>query len=233
MGGGRTPGRNDDVYIVVPVFNEAAVLAGVLRELVGIFPRVVCVDDGSTDDSSHVIRGSGAVLVRHPVNLGQGAAIQTGVEFARAQPEVRFLVTFDADGQHRVDDVEAMLTHLRADEADVVVGSRFTGSAEQMPPLRRAALRFAVWLSPTTRRLGLTDTHNGLRAFNRRVADALDLRCNGMAHASEFIAAIRHHSWRVVEEPVRIRYTAYSLSKGQSLVNGVNIGFESALRRFR
>ncbi|GAA3722243.1 glycosyltransferase family 2 protein [Gordonia hankookensis] len=222
MASGST--SNDDVWLVIPVYNEAQVIRKVAADAARVFPNIVCVDDGSKDDSADEIVAAGARLVRHPVNLGQGAAIQTGVEYARVQPGARFFVTFDADGQHRVDDVVAMIERLRTEPVDIVVGTRFAeGRSESVPPLRRMALRTIVFLSPRTRRLGLTDAHNGLRAFNRTVADQLDLMMGGMSHASEFVALIDHYNWRVTEQPVTILYTDYSRAKGQSLINGVNI----------
>ena len=215
---------NDDVWLVIPVFNEAQVIREVAANAAKTFPNIVCVDDGSRDDSVSEIRAAGVRLVRHPVNLGQGAAIQTGGEYARSQPGARFFVTFDADGQHQVDDVVAMIERLRAEPVDIIVGTRFAeGRSESVPLVRRMALRTIVFFSPRNRRLGLTDAHNGLRAFNKTVADDLDLVMAGMSHASEFVALIDHHDWRVAEQPVTILYTDYSRAKGQSLINGVNI----------
>jgi glycosyltransferase involved in cell wall biosynthesis len=165
------------------------------------------------------------------VNLGQGAAIQTGVEYARRQPLAQMFVTFDADGQHRVKDVVRMIDRLASDDVDIVIGTRFAvPGVTRTPPLKRIVLRTAAWLSPRSRKLGLTDAHNGLRVFNRTVADGLDITMNGMSHASEFIALIVENNWRVTEEPVEILYTEYSMSKGQPLVNGVNIIFDGLLR---
>ncbi|HQV18774.1 MAG TPA: glycosyltransferase, partial [Gordonia sp. (in: high G+C Gram-positive bacteria)] len=145
-------------------------------------------------------------------------------EYARARPGARYFVTFDADGQHRVDDVEAMIERLRAEPVDIVIGTRFGGSQTlSVPFLRRIVLRSIVFLSVRNRRLGLTDAHNGLRAFNRTVADDLDLLMNGMSHATEFVGLVDRHKWRVTEQPVTILYTEYSRAKGQSLFNGVNI----------
>ncbi|NMO04920.1 glycosyltransferase family 2 protein [Gordonia sp. TBRC 11910] len=215
---------NSDVWLVVPVYNEGPVIREVMTDAARTFPNIVCVDDGSRDDSAAEIKASPARLVQHPVNLGQGAAIQTGVEYARAQPGAAFFVTFDADGQHQVDDVVAMIDRLRTEPLDIVVGTRFAdGRSESVPLIKRIVLRTVVMLSFRTRRLGLSDAHNGLRAFNKTVADDLDIRMNGMAHASEFVALIDHHKWRVAEQPVTILYTDYSRAKGQSLINGVNI----------
>ncbi|MFZ0832305.1 MAG: glycosyltransferase family 2 protein [Mycobacterium sp.] len=224
--------RYPDVWIVVPAFNEAAVIGEVIADLRVAFDHVVCVDDGSRDDTGARALRAGAHLVRHPVNLGQGAAIQTGVEYSRSHPGAEVFVTFDADGQHRVKDVVRMIDRLTAEDVDIVIGTRFAdhGVRSDVPFLKRIVLRTAVFLSPRNRRLKLTDAHNGLRVFNRKVAEGLDITMSGMGHASEIIAMIDENRWRVTEEPVEILYTAYSKSKGQPLLNGVNIVFDGFLR---
>ncbi len=193
---------------------------------------MVCVDDGSRDETGDAALRAGAHVVRHPVNLGQGAAIQTGVEYARRQPEASVFATFDADGQHRVKDVIRMIDRLSTEKADLVIGTRFgdTGVVSRTPLVKRMVLRTAVWLSRRSRKLGLTDAHNGLRVFNKTVADRLNITINGMGHASEFVVLAYENGWRVAEEPVEILYTDYSKSKGQPLLNGVNIVFDGLLR---
>lgn len=225
------PSANTDVWLVVPVYNEGQVIRSVVAQARRVFPNIVCVDDGSKDNSAEEIRASGAHLVRHPVNLGQGAAIQTGVEYARGRPGARYFVTFDADGQHRVEDVQAMVERIRTEPVDIIVGTRFAGqTSTEVPLLKRIVLRTAVMLSPRTRRLGLSDAHNGLRVFDRRVADQLDLTMNGMSHASEFIRLVDQYEWRIAEQPVTIIYSEYSMAKGQSLINGVNILFDGLVQ---
>lgn len=225
--------NNRDTWLIVPCFNEAEVIRGVLERARRTFPNIVAVDDGSADGSHREIHAAGAHLVRHPVNLGQGAAIQTGVEYARRRPGARYFVTFDADGQHQVADVAAMVARLRAEPVDIIVGTRFGDPAHRarVPRLKRLVLRTAAALSPASRRLGLTDAHNGLRAFNRRVACALNLRMNGMSHAGEFVSLMHRHGWRTAEQPVEILYTEYSMAKGQSLLNGVNILADGIISR--
>ena len=214
----------DDTWLIVPCYNEGPVIFDVLTHARETFPNIVAVNDGSRDDSAAQIRAAGAHLVNHPVNLGQGAAIQTGVEYARAQPGARFFVTFDADGQHQVKDVVRMVERLRAEPVDIIVGTRFAGQENsQVPWMKRVVLKTVVLLSPRTKKLGLSDAHNGLRAFNKKVADEMNIRMNGMSHASEIVTMIDNNGWRVDEEPVDILYTEYSMSKGQSLINGVNI----------
>lgn len=213
-----------DTWLIVPCYNEGTVIFDVLTHARETFPNIVGVNDGSADDSAAQIRAAGAHLVDHPVNLGQGAAIQTGVEYARKQPGAQYFVTFDADGQHQEKDVVRMIERLRTEPLDIIVGTRFAGQENsQVPWIKRAVLKTVVMLSPRTKKLGLTDAHNGLRAFNRKVAEEMNIRMNGMSHASEIVSMIDKHGWRVDEEPVDILYTEYSMSKGQSLINGVNI----------
>jgi len=219
-----------NIWIVVPAFNEAGVIGDVITDLRSVFANVVCEDDGSADDTGDIALRAGAHLVRHPVNLGQGAAIQTGVEYARRQPGAQVFATFDGDGQHRVKDIITMINRLGAGDVDVVIGTRFGVGVTRPPLLKRVVLQTAVRLSPRGRRLGLTDTNNGLRVFNRTVADGLDITLSGMSHAGEFIMLISENGWRVAEEPVEVLYTEYSKSKGQPLLNGVNIIFEGFLR---
>jgi polyprenyl-phospho-N-acetylgalactosaminyl synthase len=218
------------VWIIVPAFNEAGVIGDVIADLRSVFDHVVCVDDGSGDGTGKVALRAGAHLVRHPVNLGQGAAIQTGVEYARCQPSAQVFATFDGDGQHRVKDVVTMIDRLSADDVDVVIGTRFGRDVGRPPLMKRIVLRTAARLSPRGRQLGLTDTNNGLRVFNKTVADGLDITMSGMSHANEFVMLIAENHWRVVEEPVEVLYTEYSKSKGQPLLNGVNIIFDGFLR---
>ena len=223
--------RYQDVWIVVPAYNEASVIGDVITDIRSVFDHVVCVDDGSKDGTGDVALRAGAHVVPHPVNLGQGAAIQTGVEYARSQPGAQIFATFDADGQHRLKDVVAMIDRLTTGDVDMVVGTRFAEPAASKPPLlKRIILRAAAMVSPSSRRLHLTDAHNGLRVFNKKVADGLNLTMSGMSHASEFISLAVENHWRVAEEPVEILYTDYSKSKGQPLLNGVNIVFDGLLR---
>lgn len=214
---------NQDVWLIVPLFNEAAVVRDVVASARATFPHIVCVDDGSSDASVDEAKAGGAIVLRHPINLGQGAALQTGIEFARAQMGAEYFVTFDSDGQHLVSDAEAMVLRLREEPYDIIVGSRFLDGRTDAGRLKKLVLRIAVMFERISTGVRLTDAHNGLRAFNRTAAFALNIRQNRMAHASEIVAQIGEHHLRYDEQPVHIVYTDYSRSKGQSLWNSVNI----------
>ena len=139
-------------------------------------------------------------MIRHPVNLGQGAALQTGIEYAlREGADV--IVTFDADGQHRVANIDVLIDAMAKHNVDFVFGSRVLGGAINIPSTRRLLLKAATWFTRITSGLSVTDTHNGLRAMTRRGAGAIRLRQNRMAHASEFLNQVSASKLKYVEVP--------------------------------
>ena len=219
--------RNPAVWVVVPAFNEAATLPFVLGRIRLNGCRAVCVDDGSSDATAAVARSSGCDLVIHPFNLGQGAAIQTGIEYALDRG-ADYVCTLDADGQHDPGDLPRLLHALSAHNADFALGSRFLGTAVDMPAGRRALLSAATRFTRLTTGLPVTDTHNGIRAMTRRGAARIALRQNRMAHASEMLMQIRRSGLAMVEVPVTVTYTAYSLNKGQSSSSALRVLAELA-----
>lgn len=217
-------------WVVVPMFNEATVIGSVIESLLPAFPNVVCVDDGSADGSVGAALAAGATVIRHPINLGQGASLQTGFDFALADPEMTEVVTFDADGQHQVADAVGMVEKLRAEGLDVVIGSRFLDDRTRMSALKRGTLRLAAFYTRLTTGLALTDAHNGLRVIDRGLLERIRLRQNRMAHASELIDQIGGDKARWAEFPTHIVYTDYSKAKGQSVLNSINILVELLFR---
>jgi polyprenyl-phospho-N-acetylgalactosaminyl synthase len=214
------PFRN--VIVVIAAYNEAKVIAAVVADVVRAGYTVVVVDDGSRDDTGTRARRAGARLVRHPINLGQGAALQTGIDFAR-RSGADAIVTFDADGQHRTGDIARMLDALAVHRADYALGSRFLGRAVNLSTARRLLLAAATWFTRFSSGLALTDTHNGLRAMTARGAAVISLRQSRMAHASEILDQIASSGLGYVEVPVTIEYSEYSLAKGQRLGDAVTI----------
>ncbi len=212
----------ESVWVVVAAYNEGSVLADVISNLKPVFSNIIVVDDGSSDGSAAVARASGANVVRHPVNLGQGAALQTGFDYAleRGASEI---VTYDADGQHRPEDAALLVASLRENGWDVALGSRFLGTAVNISRFRKIFLRLAALFTAITTGVPLTDAHNGLRALRADTAKRIRIRHNRMAHASELIAQFGKLNVRIGEVPVSILYTAYSTAKGQKLSNSVYI----------
>lgn len=227
MMGGPVP---SGLWVVVPAFNEGRALGAVLDEILASVPNIVVVDDGSTDETSRVVLERPVWLVTHPINLGQGAALQTGLAFALAQG-ASHIVTFDADGQHRAGDITTLLTTLVDQQADFVLGSRFLGEAEGIPTTRKLVLRMGILFTRVFSGVWLSDTHNGLRAMTRRGAETVRITFNRMEHASELIDQIARSGLKTVEAPVRIRYTTQSLAKGQRTSAAIGLGLRLLLSK--
>lgn len=224
------PSVRESTFIVIAAYNEGEVLGHVIDGVRALYPNVVVVDDGSRDNTFEVASRHARWALRHVINRGQGAALQTGISFA-LQQGARFVVTFDADGQHQVSDLRAMLAPIAAGECEICLGSRFLGSAVNMPTMRRITLRMAILFTRIFSGAKLTDTHNGFRAFSRRAAQQMNIRLDRMAHASELIDQVHRSGLGYREIPVEIHYTEWSMHKGQSSRGAFRVAFDYLLGR--
>ena len=198
-----------------------------ITELRSIFPHVVCVDDGSTDQSAANAKAAGALVLRHAVNIGQGAALSTGFSWVQKSSCFSYVVTFDADGQHRPQDALRLVEELETKKVDVVFASRFLEQDQATIPLaKRIILKSVAKITKTLTDVELSDAHNGLRALTVDATQAIDLTQNGMAHATQFVSLVLQGGLKYSELPVTILYTPYSRSKGQSILNSVNIALD-------
>lgn len=220
----------ETVWVVIAAWNEGSVIADVVRGVLAQGVQLVVVDDGSRDETASVVLEAGACLVKHPINLGQGAALQTGIEFALSRG-ASFVVTFDADGQHDPTEILPMVDFLHQEGADICLGSRFLGTAKNISRLRVLTLKAAICFTWLTSGVTLTDAHNGFRAMTRSCAQRLCIKQNRMAHASEVISRIAEERWSYREFPVTIVYSDYSVHKGQRLSGSLKILFELVLRK--
>lgn len=203
------------ITAVIPAYNEEAKIGEVIRELAPYTSEIIVIDDGSTDGTKKSALKSGAMVYSFLINRGQGAALEAGFKKA-LERAADIVVTFDADGQFDPAEIPALIKPIIKNEADIVLGSRFLGRAN-IPMVKKLLLRGAIWLTKFSSGLELSDTHNGLRALNRKALEAIHLTQDRMAHASEIIEQIAVQHLRYLEVPVTIRYTAYSLGKGQKL----------------
>ena len=221
-------GAYADTYVVIAAFKEGKVIRGVVGEVVAAGYSVIVVDDGSPDDTATAARIAGVTVIRHPINLGQGASLQTGIDYALRR-KAQYVVTFDADGQHSVEDIPDLIAALT--HADIALGSRFLGKdAIGVGARRKALLRTATLVSNKLSGLKLTDAHCGLRAFRAAVAPQLRITQDRMAHASELLRKIQKSGLRVVEVPVTIKYTEHSKQKGQGGFQAIRILFDYFFR---
>lgn len=218
------------VFAVIPAYNEGQVLSQVISDVKSKVDNVVVVDDGSSDNTFDIAKRSGALALKHFINRGQGAALQTGIAFALRQG-ADIVVTFDADGQHKSEEIDKVVEPLLLGEVDVVLGSRFAKKDNEIPASRTLLLKVATFFTKAYTGLAITDTHNGFRAFSRKAASLISINQSGMAHASEIIEEIKKHDLKFKEVGVTIEYTYYSMHKGQKLSNSFRIVWDLLIAR--
>lgn len=221
--------ERNEVLVIIPAYNEESVIGEVVSSVCSRW-NVLVVDDGSADETASRAARAGARVLRHCVNRGQGAALETGLTYARRRG-YEVVVTFDADGQHSADDISSLLEPIRSGRADVVLGSRFMGSVRDMPRFRRVVLKGAILFTWAAAGVRLTDAHNGLRALSRQAYGRVRLRLDRMAYASELIDQILSTRLRIEEVPVSVTYTGYSLRKGQRNRDAIKVLLEYLLGR--
>jgi polyprenyl-phospho-N-acetylgalactosaminyl synthase len=221
------------IFIVIAAYNEEKSIADVISSLAKEgYRNIVVVDDGSADRTYEAASKKGVYAIRHIINRGQGAALKTGIDFAVSKG-ADVIVTFDADGQHMPKDIKKMVEPVLDGSVDITLGSRFlAGSKTNVSPLRRIYLKLGVLSFLLLYSIRLTDSHNGLRALSRRAAQAIEIKCDRMEHASEIVDQIKKKRLRYKEIPVEIRYTEYSLKHGQNyLTNAFNILFRMIFKK--
>ncbi|WP_315818964.1 glycosyltransferase family 2 protein [Paraflavitalea speifideaquila] len=226
------PGITNSKIIIIPVYNDASTLRKVVEELLlQSHYTIIVVDDGSAVPVSNCLTGLPFIYLRHRVNLGQGAALQTGFTYAlQLQPDI--IITFDADGQHIASDIPLLIQPILNKEADVVLGSRFWGHNDNPIPFsRNMILKGARLINYLLCGILLSDAHNGLRAFSSAALGKVTITENRMAHASEILFEIKRHKLRYKEVPVNIYYTDYSRQKGQSAVDSIKVLFDLILHK--
>lgn len=220
----------DQTWLVIPLYNEGKVVREVLTDVRKTFPNIICVDDGSSDNSVEEALAAGAHVAVHPINLGQGAALQTGFDYVLQNTDAKYVVTFDADGQHRVEDALAMLDAAEKDDLAFVFGSRFLEGKAETGFFKKFVLKTVATVTRMRTGKKLTDAHNGLRTIRRDALSQVHITQNRMAHASEIVYQLFDTELKWREMPVHIIYTDYSRSKGQSLLNSINILVELIMK---
>lgn len=220
------------IFIVVPAFNEAGAIRETVLGLLELEHTVVVVDDGSEDGTVDMLRGLPVHVLRHVINRGQGAALQTGITFALRRG-ADIIVTFDSDGQHDPADIDHLIAPVAMGACDVALGSRFLGRTVNIPGGRRLLLKLGVLFTRVVSRIRVTDVHNGLRAFSRQAASELTIAVDRMAHASEILDQVTTRGWRYQEVPVTVRYSDYSLAKGQRSSNAIRIALQMIAGKLR
>ncbi|HRZ19203.1 MAG TPA: glycosyltransferase family 2 protein [Candidatus Dojkabacteria bacterium] len=218
--------KNADIYITIPMYNDEKMILNVIKDLNNAgYNNIVVVDDGSKDNGYNVVKDhTNAIVTRHIVNRGQGAALQTGMEIALDRG-AKYIIHFDSDGQHDVKDLDKMLDTLVKGKYDIVLGSRFI-QENKIPLKKKIILRLGIFFTFLLSQIWLTDVHNGLRVMTAETARKLDLQHDRMEHASEILDKVKSLNLKYKEVPVTIHYTDYSQAKGQRISNSINIAMK-------
>lgn len=225
--------NKSEVYITIPMYNDEKMITKVIKDLNSKgYNNVVVVDDGSKDNGYSVVKkNTKAIVTRHVVNRGQGAALQTGMEIA-VDRGAKYIVHFDSDGQHDVKDLDHMLKTLIEGKYDIVLGSRFL-QENKIPLKKRIVLKGGIVFTYILSGIWLTDVHNGLRVMTAETAKKLNLQHDRMEHASEILDKVKSLNLKYKEVPVTIHYTDYSQAKGQSISNSINIAMKLISSKLR
>ena len=222
--------NNSDLWVVIAAYNEAQVIEQTILGVKEFIKNIIVVNDCSPDDTAIIAANAGAYVLTHPINLGQGAALQTGIDYALLQG-AKYIVTFDADGQHAASEILPMLVALKAQDAEVCLGSRFMGSTKYISPSRKLLLKAALlYTRLTSSGIKITDVHNGFRILSNKFCRKFRFTQNRMAHASEILSYLAKNKINFIEHPVTITYTDYSVRKGQKGINSIRIMMEMAMR---
>lgn len=219
------------VVAVIPAYNESARVTGVVRGVRPAVDAVVVVDDGSTDATADRAREAGAVVVRHAMNCGAGAATMTGIHAARALG-ADVVVTIDADGQHDPRNTPTLLAPILREEADIAIGTRFRGPKNTIPLIRRLFNAIGNVVTYIMTGKYVSDSQSGFKAFGPAPTHMLHLHLSGFEFCTEVIREAANHRWRLVEIPIRVTYSEYTLAKGQSFSRGVVTACKILLRAF-
>ena len=222
-----------NIAIVIPMYNESKVIGEVVTRLKKIRPNdnIILVNDGSKDNTFEIVSKIDDVyILSHVTNLGAGAAQQTGIEFAKRKG-FEYVVTYDADGQHDANDIESFIEEMKKGNYDIILGSRFMGRTVNMPKMKRLVLKSSIWFGYIFGGLKLTDSHNGFKVINIKRFPSFEITQNGMSHGSEIIDIIKKNKLKYKEFPHTITYTEYSMEKGQSISNSINIVTDYLIKR--
>ena len=209
--------------MVVPAFNEQKVIKDIINNLLKKFPNVIVVNDGSNDRTLEIINELDIKVLSHEINLGVGAAVQTGFDYVSKIPNAKAVITFDADGQHLVDDAVAMAKEILICDEGIIFGTRFPKHSKNIPKLKRIVLKLIARITDLVTGVTLSDAHNGLKAYKVSTIKELELQFSSYSYESELITQVAKKKIDYKEMPTDIKYTSYSIKKGQKLLNGLLI----------
>ena len=207
--------------IGIPAYNEEKNIASILLRLKNISEYIIVCDDGSSDLTSEIAEKLGAIVVKHKKNLGYGAAIKT--IFLKAQEiNADALVTFDADGQHRIEDIDKILVPIKNNKADIVIGSRFLNDEQKISKYRKIGIKTITELTNITSGTKITDSQSGFRGYNRKTLENIKLTESGMGISTEILIKAKKSNFKIIEVPIIVSYEGET-STHNSIIHGSSV----------
>ena len=217
---------NNKIIAVIPAYNEEKTIGNIIKQTQNYVNDVIVIDDGSSDKTNEIAKKSEAIVYRHFLNQGLGAALKTGI-IAALKKQADIIITLDADGQHNPQDIPRIIKPILDQEVDFVIGSRITNN--KMPFKRRIYNKIANLITFFFFNIRVKDSQSGFRAFTKEAAQKIDIKTRGMEISSEIVREIKKNKLRIKEIPIQSIYTEYSLSKGQNFLKGVETFFRLIL----
>jgi len=194
------------ITIGIPAYNEEKNIASIITKLKKITDSIIVCDDGSSDMTSEISKNLGAVVISHKKNMGYGAAINSIFQKSK-EMKSDLLVTFDADGQHRVEDIEKVVEPIKNNTADLVIGSRFLDKKSNVPNYRKIGIKVITKITNASIKKKLTDSQSGFRAYNKQVLSQISPSDIGMGISTEILIKSSSKGLRIMEVPVTILYS--------------------------
>ncbi len=212
-----------NIIVGIPAFNEEKNIARILSKIKEITDTVIVCDDGSTDSTSKIANNHGALVINHEKNLGYGAAIRS-IFLKAKEMSGDVLVTFDADGQHRIEDISKVARPIQDQKADIVIGSRFLSEdISEVPEYRKFGIKIITKITNASIKENLTDSQSGFRAYSKKVLSDITPIENGMGVSTEILIKASTKDMKIAEVPIKVLYqgktsTHNPVSHGTSVV---------------
>lgn len=211
-----------DILIIIPAYNEEQKVGGVVADLFDVgFKHIVVIDDGSKDKTFEIVKKSKAVALKHPINIGLGGALSTGLEYAR-QNGFEYAITVDSDGQHDISDAKKLALELKKNKHDFVIGSRLK-NMKNKNSIRFFGNHLMDFATALLCGKYTEDTQSGLRAFNKNALSKIKPQSSGYEVSSEIIIQAIKGNLKISTIPIKAIYTDYSLKKGQKISNAIRV----------
>lgn len=213
------------IVVGIPAYNEGKNIAEILVELKKLYQNIIVCDDGSKDLTAEIAEGLGAIVIKHDRNLGYGSAIKS--IFLKAEEiKADVLITFDADGQHRIKDIGNVLEPIKENIADMVIGSRFLDNIQDIPKYRKVGIKAITGLTNISGGTKITDSQSGFRAYNKKILENIKLTESGMGISTEILIKTQKAGFRISEVPITVLYNG-DTSTHNPVSHGISVIFST------